>query len=395
MDALQTLAFAGLALAVGEALRRFVPVLARLNLPGAVLGGLAVAFATLLLPEFGIRPPAFDTTLQKPLLVAFFATLGFSASLPLLRAGGRQVFLFLGLAALLAFSQGLLGIGIASVFGLPPLFGVLTGTATLAGGPATALAFAPAFEQAGISGAGAIGIVAAMGGIVLGGLVGGPLAGRLIEGKGWLGSGARPGMPSAAMPIDPGVAAAPTVAVTAVLPALVLVLLVMALGGFIGAAITAAGVTLPAYVGAMLAAAVVRNAADGLGRPLPLAVLEMLGNIALPLFMAMALMTLDLRQLAGLAAPLAVNLVAQVGLVVAVAYWIVPRVMGRDYDAVVMSGGYTGFMLGTTANAMAVMGTLVNRYGPAPRAYLVAPLVGAFFIDFTNAVLLTFFLNLG
>ena len=275
------------------------------------------------------------------------------------------------------------------------MFGVLTGTATLAGGPATALAFAPAFEQAGISGAGAIGIVAAMGGIVLGGLVGGPLAGRLIEGKGWLGSGARPGMPSAAMPIDPGVAAAPTVAVTAVLPALVLVLLVMALGGFIGAAITAAGVTLPAYVGAMLAAAVVRNAADGLGRPLPLAVLEMLGNIALPLFMAMALMTLDLRQLAGLAAPLAVNLVAQVGLVVAVAYWIVPRVMGRDYDAVVMSGGYTGFMLGTTANAMAVMGTLVNRYGPAPRAYLVAPLVGAFFIDFTNAVLLTFFLNLG
>lgn len=395
MDALQTLAFAGLALAVGEALRRFVPVLARINLPGAVLGGLAVAFATLLLPEFGIRPPAFDTTLQKPLLVAFFATLGFSASLPLLRAGGRQVFLFLGLAALLAFSQGLLGIGIASAFGLPPLFGVLTGTATLAGGPATALAFAPAFEQAGISGAGAIGIVAAMGGIVLGGLVGGPLAGRLIEGKGWLGSGARPGMPSAAMPIDPDVAAAPTVAVTAVLPALVLVLLVMALGGFIGAAITAAGVTLPAYVGAMLAAAVVRNAADGLGRPLPLAVLEMLGNIALPLFMAMALMTLDLRQLAGLATPLAVNLVAQVGLVVAVAYWIVPRVMGRDYDAVVMSGGYTGFMLGTTANAMAVMGTLVNRYGPAPRAYLVAPLVGAFFIDFTNAVLLTFFLNLG
>ncbi len=393
MDALQTLAFAGLALGAGEALRRWVPVLARLNLPAAVLGGLAVAVAVLFLPRFGLTAPAFDTTLQKPLLVAFFATLGFSASLPLLRAGGRQVFLFLGLAALLAFGQGILGIGIASAFGLPPLFGVLTGTATLAGGPATALAFAPAFEQAGIAGAGAIGIVAAMGGIVLGGLVGGPLAGRLVSGRGWLGNRARPGPGAVPLAAVPGVDADAPARAGDALPAANLVLLVMWVGGFIGEAITAAGLTLPAYVGAMVAAAVVRNLAEVAGKRLPLAALDTLGSVVLPLFMAMALMTLDLRQLAGLATPLAVNLVAQVALVVAVAYWVVPRVMGRDYDAVVMSGGYTGFMLGTTANAMAVMGTLVNRYGPAPRAYLVAPLVGAFFIDFTNALLLTLFLD--
>ena len=169
--------------------------------------------------------------------------------------------------------------------------------------------------------------------------------------------------------------------------------LVVSAGGYVSSAIAATGLTLPAYVGAMLTAALVRNLADLLRLPLPMAALELLGSLALPLFMAMALMTLDLRQLAGLGLPLAVNLAAQALLVLVVAYWLVPRLMGRDYDAVVMAGGFTGFMLGTTANAMAVMGTVVSRHGPAPRAYLVAPLVGAFFIDFTNAVVITGFLN--
>lgn len=410
MDATQTLAFAGLALAIGEGLRRALPLLMRLNLPGAVLGGLAVAVGCLVAPTLGLAPPAFDTSAQKPLLVAFFATLGFSASVPLLRAGGRQVVVFLALATAVAILQGVLGMGIAALFGLTPLFGVLTGTATLAGGPATALAFAPAFEQAGVSGAAAVGIVAAMGGIVLGGLVGGPLAGRLI-GKPSRASSLPHEHPksraSSLPPMHPETRAGSLPQDSSLcgsdlgrdssgpgaLSAAVLLLLVMWGGGFISAALTAAGLTLPAYVGAMLAAALLRNAADALGRPLPLAMLETLGNLALPLFMAMALMTLDLRQLAGLASPLLVNLAAQTLLVMAVAWWFVPRLMGRDYDAAVMAGGFTGFMLGTTANAMAVMGTLVHRYGPAPRAYLVAPLVGAFFIDFTNAIVITAFLN--
>jgi len=397
MDAIQTLTLAGGALVAGEGLRRALPVLSRLNLPAAVLGGLAIALVVLLLPTIGLAPPKFDDTLRSPLLIAFFTSLGFGASLPLLRAGGRQVLLFLGLATALSIAQSVLGMGIAGAFGLPPMFGVLTGTATLAGGPATALAFAPAFEQAGVSGAEAIGIVAAMGGIVLGGLVGGPVAAAVLheyrhEEKG---SGAAK-LQAAPDPLVAGSEASPTRSTTtahSAMQGILLVLAVMWAGTFVSAGFTALGVTLPGYVGAMLVAAIVRNVADSAGWPLPLAAVEMFGNLALPLFIAMALMTLELGKLAGLAMPLLVNLGAQTLLVVLVARWLVPRLMGRDYDAAVMAGGFTGFMMGTTANAMAVMRTVTDRYGPAPRAYLVAPLVGAFFIDFMNAVIITAFLN--
>ena len=409
---IQTLTLAGLALFVGEGLRQAVPRLAQFNLPAPVLGGLLVAGLVLAFPSFGLARPTFDTTLQPPLLIAFFTSLGFAASGRLLRAGGWQVLGFLALAAGFALLQGLLGIGVAVAFGLPPLFGVLTGTATLAGGPATALAFAPAFEQAGVHGAASIGIATAMAGIVLGGLVGGPVAGRIIARLSR--NTPRPtssttGMASQASALlpaftrSPGQAPAPEVmpqnrqvshAGARALPAVVVMLAVMWLGESVSAGIHAVGVTLPAYVGAMLVAAAVRGLDDawGGGR-LPLVTIDIVGNAALALFLSMALMTLDLRQLLGLAAPLMVNLTLQVALVVAAAYWVVPRLMGRDYDAAVMAGGFTGFMLGTTANAMAVMGALVTRYGPAPRAYLVAPLVGAFFIDFTNALLITCFIN--
>jgi ESS family glutamate:Na+ symporter len=424
MDAIQTLTVAGLALFAGEGLRRAMPVLARLHLPAAVLGGLAVALGVLLLPKAGLTPPVFDSALKAPLLVAFFTTLGFGASLPLLRAGGRQVVLFLGLATALAAAQGLLGMGIAAALGLPPLFGVLTSTTTLAGGPATALAFAPAFEQAGVSGAEAIGIIAAMGGIVLGGLVGGPVAGAVLREQGYglagaakattFGAGQAAMVNSSANQSDlaaspstpplsssqspspsstPAPSSAPGATTQAAMQAILLVLAVMWAGTFVSAGFTAVGITLPAYVGAMLVAAVVRNVADSAGWPLPLPSIETFGSLALPLFMAMALMTLELGKLAGLATPLLLNLAAQTLLVVLVARWVVPRLMGRDYDAAVMAGGFTGFMLGTTANAMAVMRTVTDQYGPAPRAYLVAPIVGAFFIDFANAVIITAFLN--
>ena len=153
--------------------------------------------------------------------------------------------------------------------------------------------------------------------------------------------------------------------------------------------------TLPVYIGAMLVAAVIRNFDDVTGVVgLSQRVIDDLGNVALSLFLVMALMTLRLWELAGLVIPLLVILAAQVTLIAAICLVAIPRLMGRDYDAAVMSGGFCGFMLGTTANAMANMGALVERYGPAPKAYLVVPLVGAFFIDFTNALLITFFLNL-
>ncbi|MEY4376159.1 MAG: hypothetical protein RJB26_709, partial [Pseudomonadota bacterium] len=310
MDAIQTLTLAGFALVVGEGLRRAVPLLARLNLPAAVLGGLAVALGVLFLPKAGLAAPAFDSALKTPLLVAFFTSLGFGASLPLLRAGGRQVLLFLGIAAALAAAQGLLGMGIATALGLPPLFGVLTGTATLAGGPATALAFAPAFEQAGIHGAEAVGIVAAMGGIVLGGLVGGPVAGAVLRDLKDRGAVALKASNDIAPAGGHATTNSPPSPPNAAMLGILLVLGVMWAGTFVSAGFTAMGVTLPAYVGAMLVAAVVRNVADAARWPLPLAAIEAFGSLALPLFMAMALMTLELGKLAGLGTPILVNLLA-------------------------------------------------------------------------------------
>ncbi len=176
---------------------------------------------------------------------------------------------------------------------------------------------------------------------------------------------------------------------------LVVMIVAVGLGVWVSRWLTSLGLTLPAYIGAMLVAAVFRNLDDVTGMfRLSQRVIDDIGNIALSLFLVMALMTLRLWELAGLVIPLLVILAAQVALIAAICLWVVPRLMGRDYDSAVMSGGFCGFMLGTSANAMANMGALVERYGPAPKAFLVVPLVGAFFIDFANALLITFFLNL-
>ena len=169
----------------------------------------------------------------------------------------------------------------------------------------------------------------------------------------------------------------------------------MWMGSIVSGRLEAWGLTLPAYIGAMLVAAVIRNVDDATGIVgLSQRTIDDLGNVALSLFLVLALMTLRLWELAGLALPMVVILVFQVGLIAAVCFWPVFPAMGRDYDAAVMSGGMCGFMLGTTANAMANMEALVDRYGPAPRAFLVVPMVGAFFIDFINAVLITVCLNI-
>jgi ESS family glutamate:Na+ symporter len=181
----------------------------------------------------------------------------------------------------------------------------------------------------------------------------------------------------------------------ALLKALVVILLAMWIGSAVSGWFTAVGITLPAYIGAMLVAAVMRNIDDAT-RVLGLSqrVIDDVGSVALSLFLVLALMTLRLWELAGLALPMVAILVVQVVLIAAVCFWPVFRVMGADYDAAVMGGGLCGFMLGTTANAMANMEALVERYGPAPRAFLVVPMVGAFFIDFVNAVIITICLNI-
>ena len=391
LDAVQSLALAGLALFLGYAVCRVIPVLGRYNLPPPVVGGLVFALLAWAAHARDTVLFVVDTSLQTPLMIAFFTTIGFNASFWLLKISGRQVLVFLLLASGFAVVQNLLGMAVAAGFGLHPLFGVLAGSATLTGGPATGLAFAPLFEQAGVAGAESIAVASAMAGIVCGGLIGGPVATVLIRRHRLVAS--RPDDHRAPPEGGPIETASEAQREYSALKSIVAILVAMWLGAWVSRWISTTGVTLPAYVGAMLVGAAIRNLDDrthlvGLSVPTT----DVIGNVCLALFLSLALMNLKLWELAGLALPLLVNLGLQ-ALLVAAFCALVFRAMGRDYDAAVMGGGFIGFMLGTTANAMAVMRTLVERYGAAPRAFLVAPLVGAFFIDFSNALVITGFIN--
>jgi ESS family glutamate:Na+ symporter len=409
LDLIQTVAFAGVILFLGYGLKKLIPPLARYNIPAPVAGGLPVAALLTAAFTFNWQPIAFDTTLQTPLNIAFFTSVGFGASVSLLRRGGPLVIVFTIVASIVAALQNIVGAFAAMALGQPPLMGVLAGSVTLTGGPATGLAFAPLFEQAGVTGAATLAVAAAMVGIVSGGVIGGPLGTWLIE-RSRLRSATRtsgtPGTPGtsgtlanvAEARIPEPLATTPAgedVEAYALLKHLVLMLAAMGAGVWVSAWISSTGFTLPAYIGAMIVAAVLRNLDDVTGvLRMSQRVIDDLGSVALALFLVMALMTLRLWELSGLIGPLVIILTLQVALIAIVCLIVIPPAMGRDYDAMVMSSGFCGFMLGTTANAMANMGALVERYGPAPKAYLVVPLVGAFFIDFVNALLITVALNI-
>lgn len=394
-----TAALAGIVLFLGEGLRRRIAPLRELNIPAPVIGGLVAAVALLIAGSAADFHVTFDSALERPLMIAFFTSIGFAASVRMLRAAGSQVVVMLVLASVFAIVQNVAGIAVATAFDLPPLFGVLTGSVTLTGGPATGLAFAPAFEKAGVSDAASVALATGMAGIVLGGLLGAPVATALIR-RGRL-HGAHATRSSQNPSITPQIVsteAAPArdedSVTIGVLKTVSVILVCMWLGSLIGARLEAAGITMPAYIGAMVVACVLRNFDDVAGwLRLSHSSIQIAGNVALSLFLVMALMRLDLAGLAHLALPILVILAVQVALVSAACFWPVYALMGRDYDSAVMCGGFVGFMLGTTANAMAVMTTLVERYGEAARAFLVLPLVGAFFLDFTNALIITTFLN--
>lgn len=403
LDLIQTLAFAGVVLFLGYGVRRVVRPLARHNIPAPVIGGLIVAVLMVWARSAGQTPFTFDTTLQSPLMVAFFTSIGFAASLRLLKVGGPQVLIFFGVATAFAVVQNLLGAGLATAMGLHPLFGVLTGSVTLTGGPATGLAFAPLFEEAGVPAAATVAVASAMVGIVAGGVIGAPIATRLIERNGLRrakGEVTEMDTPVATQIVEEQLDDQPATTPAGedeesfvLLQSVVLVLVAMWLGGYLSTWFTSLGIKLPAYIGAMLVAAVIRNLDDVTGRiKVSQRVIDDVGNVALALFIVMALMTLKLWEIANLALPMLVILAAQVALIAAIV-WPIFRLMGRDYEAAVMGGGFVGFMLGTTANAMANMRALVEKFGPAPRAFLVVPMVGAFFIDFTNALVITLFVN--
>ena len=404
LDMVQTVALAAIVLFVGYGIRRRVNVLDRFNVPAPVIGGFLFAALALTLRQTGVLGFELDTTLQSPLMVAFFTTIGLGASLGLLRIGGPQVLLFWGIATALAVVQNAVGVGLAKVMGVDPLLGLITGSITMTGGHGTGAAFGKLIEdQYAFPGAVTLALAAATFGLVSGGLIGGPIGTRLIH-RHRLSPGPTP-VPTPAPTPDAGYerlsldqeidVEPPGDAPTSytMLKALTVILVAMWAGSLVSGWL-GRYVTLPGYIGAMLCAAVLRNLADGtkLVRIDP-RIVDDLGTIALSLFLSMALMSLRLWELLELALPMLAILTVQVVIVAAFAWLVTFRFMGRDYDAAVMAAGHCGFGLGATPNAVANMTSLVERFGPAPRAFLVLPMVGAFFIDFTNALVITAYIN--
>ena len=394
LDLIQTLAIACLIFLTGMMLKRKIPFLERLNIPSAVLGGLLFAAVNLVLHDRFLDIKV-NTSMQSLCMMLFFTSIGTSASIGLLKRGGKQVMMFLVLSSAFCILQNLVGIGVATLFGVPKLFGVMAGSVTLVGGPATGLAFSPLFEEMGLKGAETIAITAATFGIVLGGLLGGPAATFLVD-KFRLGSNTKINVTEAEI----GLTEADSMGVeitrenSGFTMSLANVGIIMGLGSVVSFFIAKSGITLPAYIGAMIVGAVYRNINDKKEwAVLDQRTIDFAGGIALNIFLTVALMDLRLWELFHLALPLTGILLAQLIVVLLFALSITWVIMGKNYEAAVMSGGFIGFMLGTVANAMAVMKTVTVKYGAAPRAFLVVPLVGAFFIDYINALVIIVFAN--
>lgn len=382
---LQVLALAAAGWFAGEAIRRRVTLLRTINLPSSVVGGMCYALIVLVLRNRWLN---FDMemTLQPLLMTAAYTAIGMSASFEVLRRGGQAVLLLLLAGLVGAVLQNALGMSLASALGLQPAIGILAGAVSLAGGPATSLAFGPTFEAMGIQAATTVALASAVFGISVSNVTGGILGG-------WLLSRSRQAIPQHATADSPGAAPDP-LSPDSLFRTALWIAISMGAGTLISAAIAAQGIVLPGYIGAMLAAAALRNFDDrthriGLHQP----ALDVLGSISLNLFIVMALLTLKLWELAALAVPVVAILIAQIFLaaLMTAGVW---RLMGRDSEASVMAAGWCGFMLGTTANSMATMMALESKSGPAPRAFIAVPVVGASLIDFTNSVVITQMANL-
>ena len=377
---------------LGTVLTGKIAILNRFCIPSPLVGGLCFALLNAALYASGAAVITFDDTLQTVFMILFFATVGFSVSIPLLARGGRAVLLLLGLGIVMIFLQNGLGGGIMALCGKSPLYGIGCGSIALIGGPGTAAAIGPDLETAGAVGGTAVSIAAATFGLVSGSLMGGPIARSLIV---------RKDLKPAAGAADTAIAepaaeenGAFTATDSSFIRGFLMLLFAVGVGSYLSALLTKlCGFSFPPYIGAMLAAVAVRNAADGMKIDFPAAEIDTMGNMFLSIFLAMALSGLKLWLLVDLALPMLLCLAAQVVLMWAFSVFVVFRVMGRDYDAAVMTAGYIGFAMGATSNAMANMQVITKKYGPSPTAYFAIPMVGSLFIDFFNAALIA--LNIG
>lgn len=391
----QAAAIAALVLLLGRFLVSRFSVLARYCIPEPVVGGVIFAIAHLILRSAGILEISFDATLQSFFMTVFFCSVGFTACFRLLKKGGIQVFLFLGLAVCMVIFQNALGAALASVFHLDPRLGLATGSIPMVGGHGTAGAFGPVLEEAGVAGANAVAIASATFGLVAGCMIGGPIAYRHIHSKGLISKETATG--AAEITVDKNEVTG-AIDSRRFLDAALYLAIAIGAGTIVSSLlqkITIMGqpMSFPSYIGAMVVAAAIRNLVDVSRKEMPLEEISTIGSFCLSLFLGLAMMGLKLWQLTELALPMIVMLAAQTILMAVFAYFVVFNLLGRNYDAAVMTTGFCGFGMGATPNAMANMQAVTSKYGPAPTAYFVVPLVGSLFIDFFNSIIITLFMN--
>lgn len=390
LDMYQTLAAAVLVLLLGNYLKKKIYFLQKFCIPAPVIGGLIFAIMTCICYVTGIAEFSFDDTLRKVCMVFFFTSVGFQANLKVLKSGGKSLIVFLGLVIVLIILQNLTAVGLAKLLNLNPLIGMCTGSIPMVGGHGTAGAFGPVLEDLNIKGATTICTAAATFGLIFGSLIGGPLGKRLIEKHSLLNTSANDD--DSLLVEDEKKHERHT---NMYADAVFQLILAIGVGTIFTMLLTKTGLTFPIYIGAMLAAALMRNICEYTGiATIHMGEINDLGGISLSLFLGMAMITLRLWELASLALPLVILLAAQVLLIIIFTYVIEFNIMGRDYDAAILVSGTCGFGTGATPNAMANMQAVCDQYVPSIKAYLLIPLVGSLFADFLNSLVITFFINL-
>jgi ESS family glutamate:Na+ symporter len=392
-DLISTLLVSMVVLFLGRFLVAAVPLLRRFNIPAPVVGGGLVALALALVDGLLGVKLGFNLALKDSLLLMFFTTVGLAADARMLAKGGPRLLVFLGISVVLIAVQNTIGLGLTRLLDLHPVVGLLGGSITLVGGHGTGAAYAGRFgETMNLQGVMELTMACATAGLVIGAILGGPLAEFLLKRY----KLSAPG-PAAAEAQSAASDEAPADAVTgnSLINTLFAVLLCLWGGKMLVGLMAGTGFILPDFVFSLLLGVVIRNATTFIpGLRMSDATVDAVGNVSLSLFLVMALMTMRLMDLVNLAGPLLVILAAQTVAVALYAAIVTFRVMGRNYDAAIMAAGQVGFGMSSTACALAIMKSVTERHGPSPLAFVIVPMVGAFFIDITNAFIIQAFLTL-
>ncbi len=407
----QTLAAAIVVYYVGVFLRMKISFLRKYCIPAPVVGGILFALLNCILYKNGVWTYEQDTIMQNICMMLFFTSVGYTASLSLIKRGGIMVLRMAIITTVLIVLQDVIGAGLSSAFQLDPLIGLATASIPMVGGHGTAAAFGPVLENIGLENGTTIAVAAATFGLVAGGLIGGPIGERLVH-KFDLHSSAdseRLDPQSYQHEINKLEHAASnkdaadkdehkigqTIDNRRFMNAMAHLFLAMGLGTLISNFFVSINLVFPPYIGSMLAAAIIRNIADFTKvYKVYQRESEVLGNLGLTIFLTCALMSLKLWQLSDLAIPLIVLLLSQAVFMAIFAYFIIYRVMGKNYEAAVMTSGACGFGLGATPNAIANMTAMTELFGPAPTAFFVIPLIGSLIIDPVNASIILTFINI-